>query len=93
MATSVGGAEDVIIQQDNAKRHVTNDYLNLAIDLVKDDMGIKMINQPPNSPELNVLEFGFFCAIHFLQQQQYMSGIADFLLPPKEHIKTFRLKI
>lgn len=75
---------DVIIQLDNAKPHVLNDDPNLAVDLVQDGMTIKLMNQPPNSPDMNVLDLGFFRAIQSLQHQQHMSGIDDLIAATKK---------
>ena len=35
--------------------------------------------QPPNSPDFNVLDLGFFNAIQSLQQEQKMSNIDDLI--------------
>ena len=55
------------IQQDNAKPQIapTNEsYLNAAQAL---NLNVQLTCQPPNSPDLNVLDLGFFHSIQSLQ--------------------------
>lgn len=65
------------IQQDNAKPHgqfVTNIINEVGSE---DGWNIKLVNQPPNSPDFNVLDLGFFNAIQSLQHQQSPKTIDD----------------
>ena len=50
----------IFIQQDNAKTHIAVDdpaFLSVA---QEDGWDIRLTCQPPNSPDLNVLDLGFF---------------------------------
>lgn len=59
----------IYIQQDNARTHVDprdEDFLAAAS---QHGFDIRLICQPPNSPDLNILDLGFFNAIQTLQHQ------------------------
>jgi hypothetical protein len=62
------------IQHDNAPIHFDQDtpewieYVNESMNNGRWDFFIKQ--QPPNSPDLNILDLGLFRAIQFLQTQQ-----------------------
>jgi hypothetical protein len=70
---------DIIIQQDNAKPHVRHNDPLLQDELVKDSLTIKLANQPPNSPDMNVVDLESFRAIQSLQHQQSMNGIDELM--------------
>ena len=59
------------IQQDNARTHVApNDPVFLeAVALT--GLDIRIMNQPPNSPDMNVLDLGFFAS---LQTKTYLKN-------------------
>ncbi|KAH9103658.1 hypothetical protein AeMF1_020114 [Aphanomyces euteiches] len=66
----------VIIQQDNAGPHmrVTTELL-----LANGIEGIQVANQPPNSPDFNILDLGFFNAIQSLQYQKHTRSIDELI--------------
>ncbi|ETV81952.1 hypothetical protein H257_05490 [Aphanomyces astaci] len=66
----------VIIQQDNASPHkcVTTSVLNS-----RGILGIEVKNQPPNSPDFNVLDLGFFNSIQSLQYQKSTRTIEELI--------------
>jgi hypothetical protein len=56
----------IYIQQDNARTHVLpNDPVFLAV-VKESGRDIKLLQQPPNSPDLNALDLGFFRSIQSL---------------------------
>ncbi|KAF0685579.1 Aste57867_22566 [Aphanomyces stellatus] len=66
----------VMLQQDNASPHkiVSNDILrHNGIE------GIGVIEQPPNSPDYNVLDLGFFNSIQSLQHQKSTKTIEELI--------------
>ncbi|KAH9134654.1 hypothetical protein AeRB84_019622 [Aphanomyces euteiches] len=69
----------VFIQQDNAGPHSSK--VNKAICEMdcSDGWNIQMRNQPPNSPDFNVLDLGFFNAIQSLQYQSTPSNIDELI--------------
>ncbi|MFI5421594.1 MAG: hypothetical protein ACHQ1H_11555 [Nitrososphaerales archaeon] len=62
--------EEIFVQQDNAKPHPDPADPDLVREGNKDGFSIKMCFQPPNSPDMNVLDLGFFRAIQSLQHQK-----------------------
>jgi hypothetical protein len=64
----------VYLQQDNASPHncVTSQLL-----LQCGVIGIEAANQPPNSPDFNVLDLGYFNSIQSLQNQKFSRTIED----------------
>ncbi|VFQ94194.1 unnamed protein product [Cuscuta campestris] len=72
-----GSNKRVIIQQDNAKPHIAcNDPAFLQV-AQADGFDISLTFQPPNSPDLNVLDLGYFRAIQSLQQDHKCKTIDD----------------
>jgi hypothetical protein len=59
-------------QQDNAKLHaeVVERLNNMTVK-------VNLFDHPPNSPDLNVLNLGYFAAIQALQQQQQQRMVDD----------------
>jgi hypothetical protein len=66
------------IQQDNAKPHlIRNDDPLLQAAIATTGMNITFVNQPPNSPDTNVLDLGYFNAIQSLQQRKHTNSIPE----------------
>jgi len=59
--------ETIYIQQDNAPCHISPDDEEFCRAASEGGFDIRLICQPPNSPDLNVLNLGFFSAIHWWQ--------------------------
>jgi hypothetical protein len=53
----------IYIQQDNARTHVPVDDEDFKIAAARTVFDIHLINQPPNSPDMNVLDLGFFASL------------------------------
>lgn len=73
------GSKDMAIkiQHDNAPPH-----RNISIEAVKaasGELNISMMFQPPNSPDFNVLDLGFFHSIQALQYQESPSNIDELI--------------
>jgi hypothetical protein len=49
----------IFIQQDNAKTHIAIDDPDFCRVAQEDGWDIRLMCQPPNSPDLNVLDLGF----------------------------------
>jgi len=56
----------IFIQQDNARTHVAVNDPTFVEAAQADGWDIRLTCQPPNSPDLNVLDLGFFAAIEAL---------------------------
>lgn len=62
--------DTIRVQQDNAGPHVPEDHAEVQEAGSEEGWRIEMMCQPPRSPDMNILDLGFFNAI---QAQQYKS--------------------
>lgn len=69
----------IFIQQDNAKPHCRPDDAEVSAALTEGDWNMSLFNQPPNSPDLNILDLGFFNAIQSLQHRNAPKTIDDLI--------------
>ncbi|KAM0830197.1 hypothetical protein ACQ4PT_066369 [Festuca glaucescens] len=53
----------IYIQQDNAKTHITPDDPVFLTEAARGGWDIRMVYQPPNSPDTNILDLGWFASI------------------------------
>ena len=67
----------IFIQQDNAKTHIAVDDLDFCRVAQEDGWDIRLMCQPPNSPDLNVLDLGFFAALQALFEKSSPSNIQE----------------
>lgn len=65
----VGACKHIYIQQDNAKPHINNNDLIFRDATTQDGFTFTLVQQPPNSPDTNVNDLGWFRAIQSLQTQ------------------------
>ncbi|XP_057532895.1 uncharacterized protein LOC130810784 [Amaranthus tricolor] len=63
-------SETIFIQQDNAKPHILDDDEVFREVATLDGFNFHLVQQPPNSPDMNVLDLGFFRSIQSLQHQK-----------------------
>lgn len=56
------GGGTIWIQQDNARTHITQDDAAFVNAVEQTGLDIGIMQQPPNSPDMNVLDLGFFFA-------------------------------
>jgi hypothetical protein len=67
----------IFIQQDNAKTHIAIDDPDFCRVAQEDGWDIRLMCQPPNSPDLNVLDLGFFAALQALFEKSSPSNIQE----------------
>ncbi|XP_071053291.1 uncharacterized protein [Onthophagus taurus] len=67
------------IQQDNAQPHCSIDDGEVIRAGTADGWNISLIYQPPNSPDFNVLDLGFFNAIQSIQYKSSMHNIDELI--------------
>jgi hypothetical protein len=67
------------IQQDNARPHIHSNDPKLLTAVQSINADIHLICQPPNSPDFNILDLGFFNAIQSLQQRQRLTNIDELI--------------
>ncbi|MFI5421695.1 MAG: hypothetical protein ACHQ1H_12070 [Nitrososphaerales archaeon] len=73
------GPTEVFIQQDNARAHPNPNDPDLILEGNKNGFIIRLVCQPPNSPDFNVLDLGFFRAIQSLQHQKAPKNIDELI--------------
>ncbi|GMF24317.1 unnamed protein product [Phytophthora fragariaefolia] len=69
----------ILIQQDNATPHVPPSGPEVVAAGTADGGNIRLLFQPPNSPDLNVLDLGFFASIQSIQYRQQTRGIENLI--------------
>jgi hypothetical protein len=71
---------NVIVQHDGAKPHTGDDNVNkLNLAGAQDGWNISVITQPPNSPDLNILDLGLFSS---LKTRFYARGVTELSMQP-----------
>ncbi|XP_010678402.1 uncharacterized protein LOC104893957 [Beta vulgaris subsp. vulgaris] len=69
----------IYIEQDNAKPHVTAPDPLWILASRQNEFVFHFVQQPPNSPELNMLDLGFFRALQTLQHKERPNTILKLL--------------
>ncbi|XP_076903051.1 uncharacterized protein LOC143558005 [Bidens hawaiensis] len=72
-----GDMGPIFIQQDNARPHINIDDEQFIQEASRGGFDIRLCFQPPNNPDLNVLDLGFFRAIQSLQEQEVLGSIDE----------------
>lgn len=80
----------ILVQQDNAKPHVSPFDPDILDAGLADGWHIRLTCQPPNSPDLNVLDLGLFASLQTLQYEKKMRGIEDIVDAVEEAFKTMK---
>ncbi|TBT97039.1 hypothetical protein CWI39_3226p0010 [Hamiltosporidium magnivora] len=69
----------IYVQKDNAKPHFSDNDADIVALGSSDDWNIKFKAQLANSPDLNVLDLGFFNSIQSLQHEASPHTIDEFI--------------
>jgi hypothetical protein len=69
----------LVIQQDGAGAHVADNDPAMLSACGDGGWTISLAKQPPNSPDLNILDLGFFCSIQSLQHTIAPASIAELI--------------
>lgn len=67
------------IQQDNARTHIPVNDEEFALAVAQTGLDIRLINQPPNSPDMNVLDLGFFASLQSLTYTRISNNMNDLI--------------
>lgn len=73
-------SQPIFVQQDNAKPHISPTDEQFVLAGSSNGFDIRLRCQPPNSPDFNVLDLGFFNAIQSLQHQISARDIDSLIL-------------
>ena len=77
----------IYIQQDNAPSHLKLDDPVFCAAAKQNGFDIRLICQPPNSPDFNILDLGFFRAIHAIQYKKN-AKIVEALIPVVQEVNS-----
>lgn len=69
----------IYVQQDNARPHSSDNDQDIVAAGSSDGWNIRFKSQPPNSPDLNVLDLGFFNSIQSLQHEASPNTIDELI--------------
>ncbi|XP_042056531.1 uncharacterized protein LOC121801146 [Salvia splendens] len=72
-------SKKIFIQQDNVKPHLRAADQQFESLASTDRFEFHLISQPPNSPDTNVLDLGYFRAIQSLQDDKIATNVDDLL--------------
>ncbi|VFQ66118.1 unnamed protein product [Cuscuta campestris] len=67
----------IVLQQDNARPHISGTKQDFMTAGNANGFNITLSNQPPNSPDLNILDLGFFRAIQSLKEKCAPKNVAE----------------
>ncbi|KAF0684572.1 Aste57867_23454 [Aphanomyces stellatus] len=73
-----GPPTQILLQHDNAKAHVTSSDAALQVKIheyKQQGWTFELAPQPPNSPDMNVLDLGFFASLQSLQHRESAKSI------------------
>ncbi|XP_031112047.1 uncharacterized protein LOC116016020 [Ipomoea triloba] len=73
-------SKTIYIQQDNARPHISMNDVEFLEAAKKDGFDIHLTCQPPNSPDMNVLDLGFFRALQSLQHQEAPRNVDELVV-------------
>ncbi|KAL6530492.1 hypothetical protein OROMI_028381 [Orobanche minor] len=68
---------NIVIQQDNARPHITDADIDFRAAASSDGFNIHLVCQPTNSPDLNINDLGWFRALQALQTKRASFNIDD----------------
>jgi hypothetical protein len=81
----------IFIQQDNAKPHVLPHDEGFRQAVAQTDLDIKLLQQPPNSPDLNVLDLCFFRSLQSLTDTRAPNNIRELIHGVEEEYRNYEV--
>ncbi|GAA0142926.1 hypothetical protein LIER_03720 [Lithospermum erythrorhizon] len=69
--------EAIFIQRDNARTHVNPNDEAFQVAATQSGLDIRLVCQPPNSSDMNILDLGFFNAIQSLQYKESPRSVRE----------------
>ncbi|XP_074314010.1 uncharacterized protein LOC141649215 [Silene latifolia] len=70
-------SKTIFIQQDNARPHISDLDPDFKAAATSDGFDIHLVFQPPNSPDLNINDLGFFRSLQTLQNDEVASTVDE----------------
>ncbi|KAL7099001.1 hypothetical protein ACP275_09G054300 [Erythranthe tilingii] len=81
----------IFIQQDNARTHINQNDVQFRRAPSQDGFDIRLMSQPLNSPDLNILDLGFFSAIQSLQTKEPVKTVDELVAADMKSFEDFPL--
>ncbi|XP_058765058.1 uncharacterized protein LOC131638515 [Vicia villosa] len=81
----------ILIQQDNASLHPNCEDGEFRLAASYDGLDIRLMCQPPNSPDLNVLDLGFYISIQALQYIESPNSIDELVSAVEKSFQEFEI--
>ncbi|XP_021864966.1 uncharacterized protein [Spinacia oleracea] len=88
----LGACKEIWIQQDNARPHIHAGDTQFKEAATKDGFNIRLINQPAQSPDMNVLDLGFFRAFQLIQYKEFPKSVDELIKAVKDAYNIFNPK-
>ncbi|CAL5349588.1 unnamed protein product [Camellia sinensis] len=82
----------IFIQQDNARPHVDPFDVEFLEAASREGFDIRLSYQPPNNPDMNVLDLGYFRAIQSLQYQEAPTNIDELVYAVEKSFEELSLQ-
>ncbi|XP_021755471.1 uncharacterized protein LOC110720732 [Chenopodium quinoa] len=82
-------SKDIFIQWDNARPHKIPTDPEFVAACTQNGFNIKMVYQPPQSPDLNVLDLGLFIVMQSIQYQSFPKNVEELVKVVEEAYNTF----
>lgn len=79
----------ILIQQDNAKTHILPGDAEFAEAVATTGLDIRIIQQPPNSPDLNALDLGYFRSLESLTDCRAPTTIKELIQGVQEEFDEY----
>ncbi|CAM0944690.1 unnamed protein product [Alopecurus aequalis] len=81
----------IFIQQDNARTHILADDPAFKAAVEETGMDIRLMNQPPNSPDMNVLDLGLFSSMQSLTDRRSPRTIPELIKGVQEEFDGYEV--
>ena len=82
----------IFIQQDNAKPHVLPDDSIFREAVEQTNLDIRLLQQPPNSPEFNVLDLCFHCSLQSYTDCRSPTNIQELVQGVEEEFENYEVR-
>ena len=83
--------QTVLIQQDNARTHILPNDVGFTEAVAETGMDIKLMQQPPNSPDLNALDLGYFRSLESLTNCRAPTTIPELIQGVQEEFDDYEV--
>lgn len=69
----------ILLQQDNARPHISDSDLEFKEAATKNGFNIQLVFQPPQSPDLNILDLCLFRSVQSIQHQSFPKNLDELI--------------